>query len=240
MEIKTRGIVLRTVKYGDSRLIVDMLTAKTGRVSFICTFSKSNKGKIKQQMLQPLSVLDVVFDNRPNVELQHFRDLRVAVSFISMPFDPYKLSISFFLSEFLSYATRGEQESEPLEEFIENSLLWLDNATEGFANFHIVFMIHITLFIGFYPNLDNYEKGDWFDLRDGSFSSVCPRHPDYLGPEEAAILRQLMRMNFNNMRFFRMSRDERNRCTEIILSYYRLHVPNFPELKSLNILKTLF
>lgn len=240
MEVKTRAIVLRTVKYGDRQMIVDMLTEKAGRVSFICSLSKTIKGKVKPQLFQPLTLLDVVFDNRTTAELQRFKDIRVGRPYVSIPFDMSKLSICFFLAEFLVYSTRGENDNKPLEKFVETSLLWLDSANSDFANFHIVFMMHVTLFIGFYPNLEGYSEGCWFDLRDGSFSPLCPRHPDYLSPADASRLRQLMRMTFDNMRFFRMSHDERNRCTEAILSYYRLHVPGFPELRSLDVLKSLF
>lgn len=240
MDVKTRAIVLRTVKYGESRLIIDLLTEKYGRLSFGCNMSKTNRGKIKKQLFQPLTILDVVFDYRENIQLQRFRDLRIAVPFLSIPFDSVKLSITLFLAEFLNYSTRDERDNKPLYNYIEKSLLWLDGAQQAFANFHLVFMMHLTLFIGFYPNLEGYREGAWFDLRDGSFSLVCPHHPDYLYPEESSKISTLMRMNYDNMHLFRMSRAERNRCVEVILYYYRLHVPNFPELKSLDVLRELF
>ncbi len=240
MEVKTKAIVLRAVRYADSRMIVDMLTANVGRVSFACGLSKTNRGKIKKQLFQPLTLLDIVFDYRPNVELQRIKDVRMARPFISIPFDAYKLSIGLFLAEFLVYASKGEQDGNRLEEFTEKSLLWLDNAVEGFANFHLVFMIHVSLFIGFYPNLDGYSDGAWFDLRDGSFTMTCPSHPDYLNPDDSRRILLLTRMNFDNIRLFRMSRDDRNRCLDVIMAYYRLHVPNFPVLRSLDVLRELF
>lgn len=240
MEVKTKAIVLRAVRYGDSRMIVDMLTASVGRVSFACGLSKTNRGKIKKQLFQPLTLLDIVFDYRPNVELQRIKDVRMARPFISIPFDAHKLSIGLFLAEFLVYASKGEQDGNRLEEFTEKSLLWLDNAVEGFANFHLVFMIHVSLFVGFYPNLDGYSDGAWFDLRDGSFTMTCPSHPDYLNPDDSRRILLLTRMNFDNMRLFRMSRDDRNRCLDVIMAYYRLHVPNFSVLRSLDVLRELF
>lgn len=240
MEVKSKAIVLRTVKYGDSRMIVDMLTASVGRVSFVCSLSKTNKGKIKKQLFQPLTLLDLVFDYRPTTVLQRIKDVRISRPFVSIPFDACKLSIGLFLSEFLLYATKCEQDGNQLEEFTEKSLLWLDNAVDGFANFHLVFMIRVSLFVGFYPNLDGYRDGAWFDLRDGSFTMTCPSHPDYLNPVDSRRILLLTRMNFDNMRLFRMSRDDRNRCLDVIMAYYRLHVPNFPVLRSLEVLRELF
>ena len=240
MEVKTKAIVLRTVKYGESRIIVDLLTREAGRVSMVCQLTKSGKGKIKKQLLQPMTMLDVAFDYRKNISLQHFQDLRIGQVYRSLLFDPYKLSITLFLAEFLIYATRDETDNRQLYDFIETSLLWLDNADGGFANFHLVFMLHISLFIGFYPNLDDYHEGCWFDLREGCFTPLRPTHNDCLKPDEAARMRTIMRMSLDNMHLFRMSRVERNRCAEIILYYYRLHQSDFPELRSLDVLRELF
>ena len=240
MEVKTKAIVLRTVKYGESRIIVDLITREAGRVSMVCQLTKSGKGKIKKQLLQPMTMLDVAFDYRKNISLQHFQDLRIGQVYRSLLFDPYKLSITLFLAEFLIYATRDETDNRQLYDFIETSLLWLDNADGGFANFHLVFMLRISLFIGFYPNLDDYHEGCWFDLREGCFTPLRPSHNDCLKPDEAARMRTIMRMSLDNMHLFRMSRVERNRCAEIILYYYRLHQSDFPELRSIEVLKELF
>lgn len=240
MEVKTKAIVVRTVKYGESRIIVDLLTREAGRVSMVCQLTKSGNGKIKKQLLQPMTMLDVAFDYRKNISLQHFQDLRIGQVYRSLLFDPYKLSITLFLAEFLIYATRDETDNRQLYDFIETSLLWLDNADGGFANFHLVFMLRISLFIGFYPNLDDYHEGCWFDLREGCFTPLRPSHNDCLKPDEAARMRTIMRMSLDNMHLFRMSRVERNRCAEIILYYYRLHQSDFPELRSIEVLKELF
>ena len=240
MEIKTRTLILHSVKYGESQLIVDTLTREQGRVAFICNLPKTGKGKIKKQLFQPLTLLDIIYNDRPTHKLQRFTDLRIAQPFCTIPFDAYKLSIVLFLSEFLTYATRGEQQNEALFDYIEGSLTWLDNVSTSFSNFHLVFMMHPSKLIGFFPNLSGDVPGAWFDFRNGSFSLVRPSHNDCLRPEEASVIGLLMRMNYDTMRLFRMSQAQRNRCAELILHYYRLHVPNFPELRSLEVLKTLF
>ena len=240
METRTQAIVLHAIKYGESQLIIDMFAREQGRVSFICHLPKTSHGKIKKPYFQPLTVLDVVYDYRVSQQLQRFKDLRISYSFTSIPFEPVKLSVALFIAEFLTYATRAEQKNEALYAYVENSLKWLDSVSEGYANFHLVFMMRMSRFIGFFPNLSGYESGAWFDLRNGTFTRVHPIHPDYLAPAEAARIGLIMRMTYENMRHFRMSRDERNRCAELMLYYYRLHVPNFPELRSLEVLKTLF
>jgi DNA repair protein RecO (recombination protein O) len=211
-----------------------------GRQSFIVSIPKSTKAKIKKQLFQPLSILELEFDSRPKVQLQKLADVRLALPFSSIPFHAHKLSISLFLAEFLYYALRGEQENELLFDYVANSLLWLDGQQDRFSNFHLVFLMRLSRFLGFYPNLDHYQSGDYFDLRESMFQSAPPVHRDFLFPEEANKVQLMMRMDFPTMHLYRMSHDDRNRLLEVTLKYYRLHLPDFPELKSVSVLQELY
>ncbi len=239
MQIKTQAIVLRNMKLGDSSMIVDLLTESEGRLSFVIRIPKTSKAKIRKQFFQPLTVLDIEFDYRPRASLQHISEARIALPFVSIPFSPEKLAISLFIAEFLLYATRGEQGNSRLFSYLVGGIAWLDAATGSFANFHLVFMMRLTLFLGFYPNLDDHRNGMFFDLRNACFTSLMPAHSDVLQPVEAARVITLMRMGFESMHLFRMNRTDRNRIAEIILHYYRLHVPQMPELKSFEVLKEM-
>ena len=145
-----------------------------------------------------------------------------------------------FVAEFTSYCTRSEQANRPLYLFVENSVRWLDACTNGFANFHIIYMLHLSRFVGFYPNLDSGVGKTWFDMRSGCFTGSMPAHNDVLQPDEANKIRLLMRLNYITMRLLSLSRSERNRIVEVVLQYYRLHQPGFPEMKSLPVLMQLF
>ena len=240
MLTKTQAIVLHSLKYGETRLIVDMFTRSQGRQSFIVSIPKSVKGKIKKQLFQPLTLLEIESDLRPKLQLQKLSDVRLASPFSSIPFDPNTLSISLFIAEFLYYALRSEQHNEPLFDYIVNSIQWLDAQTGRFANFHLVFLMRLSRFLGFYPNLDHYQTGDYFDLRESIFLSAPPVHRDFLHPQEAEKIQLMMRMDFPTMHLFRMSHQERNRLLEVSLIYYRLHLPDFPELKSVSVLQELY
>lgn len=238
MLTKTEAIVLHTLKYGESRLIIDLFTREHGRLSCIVSIPKTNRGKIKKQFFQPLSLLDVECDVRPRIQLQKIRDARMLHSPLTIDNTPDKMAITLFLAEFLYHALRGEQQpDQQLFDYMKNCFLWLDAATDDYANFHLSFLMHLSRFLGFYPNL---EEHPYFDLREGSFSDVPPLHGDFLPPDEAARVHDMMRMDYQNMHLFRMNRADRNRCLDVMLSYYRLHLPSFPELKSLSILKELY
>ena len=240
MLTKTQAIVLHAIKYGETRLIVDMFTKVFGRQAFIVSIPKTPKGKVKKQFFQPLTILEIETDIRPRQQLQKLHDVRLAAPFASIPFEPDKLAISLFVAEFLYYALRSEQRNELLYEYLENSIVWLDGQQTSFANFHLVFLLRLTRFLGFYPNLDDYKNGDYFDLRESVFMPMPPVHRDFLHPEEAQKVQLMMRMDFPTMHLFRMSHQERNRLLEVSLKYYRLHLPDFPEMKSIEVLQALY
>ncbi|HEY9551052.1 MAG TPA: DNA repair protein RecO [Prevotella sp.] len=240
MLTKTKAIVLHSLKFGDSQLIVEILTETYGRVSFIQQLSKTSKAKIKKQCFQPLTLLDVEFDFRQNAKLQRLKTVTISTPFSDIPFNPYKLSISLFLADFLNYSTRREQQNEPLFNYIWAGIEWLDTSQGSISNFHLVFMMRLAKFLGFSPNLDDATEHSYFDLRNACFTTVAPLHTEFLQPIEAQRIHTLMRMNYETMHLFKMSRTQRNRCTEIILGYYALHIPGFPELKSFEVLKDLF
>ena len=240
MQTKTQAIVLHSIKYGETRLIVDMFTRAHGKLSFIVSLPKSPKSKIKKQYFQPLAMLEIETDVRPKVQLQKLSDVRLSTAYTSIPFDFAKLSISLFMAEFLYHALRGEQQNEPLFDYLASSILWLDAQETSFANFHLVFLMRMSRFLGFYPNLDNYMPGDYFDLRESVFLPNPPVHREFLMPHEAEKVQLMMRMDYSTMHLFQMSHAERNRLLEVALVYYRLHLPDFPELKSVGVLQELY
>lgn len=243
MLLKTDAVVLRVVKYGDARVILDMFTREEGRLSFVTSLPATGRGRMRKQYFQPLTLLAVDCDVRPSRQLQRLRDVRLLSPYSSIPVTPEKLALVLFLSEFLYHALRDERQGEPLFSYIADSLQWLDAADSGYANFHLTFLMHMTRFLGFYPNLDVRSPLStplFFDLRESSFTTVVPLHTDYLPAADCERVRTLMRMDFANMHLFRLSRADRNRITDILLRYYALHVPQFPELRSLPVLQELW
>lgn len=239
MLVKTRAIVLRVTKYGDAQQIVDMITFSHGRLSFVLTLSRSSRARVKRQYFQPLTILDLEFDLRAKMQLQRLKDAAIAIPFSSIPFSPLKLCLSAFLAEFICFSTRNEVKNEHLFQFLMYSVLWLDKAEGNYANFHIVFMLQLSLFLGFSPNMDELD-GKFFDMQAGNFVSQVPTHSNFLSESDSRMMRVLMRLTYDTMHVFCMTRGDRNRCVQYIIRYYRLHLPNFPELKSLEVLRELF
>lgn len=237
---KTVGIVLRCLKYNDSMNIVDMYTKLSGRASFLIRVSRSRKSNVKSVLFQPLSFVEFEADFRERSSMYPIRNAKIWVPFQSIPYDPYKSSMALFLSEFLYRALKEEEGNDPLFAYLEHSILWLDTCKSNYSNFHLVFLMRLSRFLGLYPNLSHYCEGSYFDMLNAQFSPNIPTHASFLSIEESAQVPLLMRMNYKTMHLFRMNHTQRNRCLTLINDYYRLHLPDFPVLKSLDILKTIF
>lgn len=237
---KLSGIVLCTFKYNDKKNIVHIFTEQHGRMSFMIPAVRSKKSTVNQVLFQPLSLVEFEAEIRSNVGLHAVKEAKLWYPFQSLPYDPYKSSIALFLSEFLAKALKEEAENDSLYAYLVHSVQWLDSCDSSFANFHLVFLMRLSRFLGLFPNVENYKDGDYFDLLNACFVSQQPLNGMFVPPKEASHIYNLMRMRFDTMYLFTMNRLERNHCLDIILSYYRLHLPDFPELKSLSVLQELF
>ena len=89
---KTKGIVLHTLKYNDTSIIVDMYTELSGRASFLVTVPRSRKAAVKSVLFQPLSFIEFEADYRPNATLYRVKEAKSFYPFSSIPYDPYKSS----------------------------------------------------------------------------------------------------------------------------------------------------
>ena len=98
---KTKGIVLHTLKYNDTSIIVDMYTELSGRTSFLVPVPRSRKAAVKSVLFQPLSFIEFEADYRPNATLYRVKEAKSFYPFTSIPYDPYKSSMALFLAEFL-------------------------------------------------------------------------------------------------------------------------------------------
>ena len=237
---KMRAIVLRAVKYGENQIVVDFFTESYGRLAFMIRLPKTSSGKNKRQYFQPSMILNIEFDFRPKKDLQTLKNVSIAFPYLSLPFSFPKITISLFLAEFLTYVTRCEQSNLPLFEFVCKSFMWLDAAKSSIANFHIVFLLRLSLFLGFEPDVTGYSEQKYFDLQEGCFVDHVPTHAHFLSIQDSYSLVQLLRLGYKTMHLYTMSRQERYHCVEVIVGYYRLHVPSLPEIKSLPILRDLF
>jgi DNA repair protein RecO (recombination protein O) len=241
MLTQTRAVILFNRKYKDNSVILDLYTEEYGRSSYILHGAYSRKKGKMQSFLQPLSVVTVHAEMRQKYPIQQIKEIKPEYTHSDILFDPYKNAIALFLAEVLSHVLHTNEKDSRLFAFLNYAICYLDMAEKGIANFHITFLIKLTRFLGFFPDLNtNKRSTDFYDLRQVAFVSSKPFHNHYLSPEETNILLQISRINFRNMHQFKLNRTERIALLEKILFYYKLHMSDLGEIHSLSVLKEVF
>lgn len=241
--ICSSGIVLNSISYTDDKVIVNVYTATSGGTAFVVRRSGGRSGRGARQraaMWQPLTLVELAWDDSRRGALATAREVTIARPWTDIPFHPHKAAMALFLGEFLGHVLRHEQADDALMAYLERSLAWLDGARTGFASFHVVLLLGLSRFLGFAPNVEGWHEGCFFDLRAAEFCASRPLHPDYLEGEEAALVPRLLRLGYGQMRRVRLSGAARSRMLEVIVAFYRLHVPDLPEMRSLAVLRETF
>jgi len=172
--------------------------------------------------------------------MQYIKECNAAAVFSTISFNPVKSAVTLFLAEILYKTLKEQHKDTDLFDFLEQSIIYFDKCTNGIANFHLIFLLQFSKFLGFAPNVENCDENGLFDLKNGVICKENLLHNFYLSQEETKIFLQLLRFNFSTMQLLKLSRIQRNAILEQILLFYRLHLPEFTTVKSLEVLKQIF
>ncbi len=236
---KLRGIVLNTVKYSDRNNIVHIYSDVHGLMSFAVPQGKTRGSRLRNSKLMPLSLVELEARVLPGRELSTLHDLRATIPLVSVRSDPVKVAVAMFMSEVLTRVIQEQEQNRALYTYIYNSVVSLEQAVAGIANFHICFLFHLGALLGIEPEVRTHREGYWFDMIEGTFTPG-PHGGCYLSPREASVIVLLSRMRYDNMHLFRFNREQRNRVLDLILDYYAIHNSTLGTLRSPEVLKQLF
>ncbi len=240
MQTKTRGVILHQVKYSDSAGIVNIYTRNFGRVPYMVRGINSKRSATRAALLQPLSLVDIEVNHNPKREIQSIKEMRIAVPYREIPFDPVKNAIALFMAEVLHKALRHTGKDEELFDFVEKSVLQLDSCGEGVGNFHLAFMSGLAETLGFSPQMSNGEQCQYFDMMNGIFDTQRPQHLHYLQGEASLRFRLLMQINYETLNILPLTRRQRAESLDNLVEYFRLHLPDFHALHSVDVMHKLW
>ncbi len=237
---RLRGIVLRTVKYTDNDMMVDMFTDMRGRCTFSVRVSHKARSLSTMSLWRPLSQVEFDSDIRPNRTVNNLKNARTIADYTRINASIVKSCQVLFMAEVLYHCLKNEPRNRALYDFVNLSIGWLELAERGYSNFHIVFMVQLMRFVGIFPNMDNYTPTLFFDMMEGCYTYLPPTHAYAIRPPETEALPVLARLNYASMRVLKWNREQRGRCLKLLNDFYRLHIPSFPELQSLDVLTQVF
>lgn len=233
----TSGIVLHTIKYSESSLIVKIYTRNFGLRSYMVSGVRSKRSKNKATLFQPLALVDMIVSNSNKGDLHRISEISILHPYTEIPNDVIKSSIVIFLNEILYKALREEHSDEDLFDFIKNSLLVLDLKHDNCSNFHIFFMIQLSRFLGFYPQGKYTAETPVFDLKEGLFIPHLPSHIHYLTAENSKSLYDFIASGYETIHQVKIGHNERKQLLQAMIVFYQLHITSFKEIRSQEILE---
>lgn len=237
---KTRGIVLHTIKYSDSGIVVQFYTRKFGRISTLIRGIRNKKSGKHSIMFQPMFIIDMEIYFKPSREMQLLKEFSLARPFYDIHSNIRKSSVALFLGEVLSSVLREESPQEELFDYIEHSMILFDEAKDNYANSHIAFLTGLAGRLGFEPVTRNDPSETFFDMRNGRFLASPPMHGEYANETVSRILAGFLEASEGMAGKIVLTGKQRNDVLDTILKFYSLHLPSLKKINSLEVLKEVF
>jgi DNA repair protein RecO (recombination protein O) len=217
---KTRGIVFRFTRYGDSSIIVTIFTELFGIQTYIENGVRSKRGKGKIALFQPLTLLDLVVYYKENASIKRIKEVKCLHQYQTLSGDIRKASLAMFINEILNKAVKDESHAREIFEFLLSALILLDHQETALENFHLIFLIKLSRFLGF----GAHQSEEILGVR-------------MLDREEEAVLNVLLTADFTES--VSMTNTQRRNLLEAILRFYTIHIESLGEIKSIQVLKEI-
>jgi DNA repair protein RecO (recombination protein O) len=240
---KTKAIILRTVKFGETSLVVTCYTELFGLQSYIVNGVRqaSSKGTAKSAYFQPAAILDLVAYHNEHKNLQRIKEYNWAHLYQHLLSDVRKNSVAVFMIELVNKCVKEPETNNELFYFIEDALLHLDEVSPRVtANFPLFFALHLAVFFGFRINDEYTQEQHYLDLMEGVYVEEQPRHPHYLeGPEAEAVSYLLKAQHPVDLEDLPLNGEMRRRILNALENFYALHISDFGTMKTLPVLREL-
>ena len=240
---KTKAIVLRTVKYGETSIVATLFTELFGLQSYLMNGVRisSKKGTGKAVLFQPSAILDLVVYHNELKQLQRIKELGWAYLYQHVLSDVKKNAVALYMVELLSKCLKQPEPHADLFHFAEDAFVHLDESDDAIlANFPLFFALHLPVFFGFRIQ-DNYsQQNNFLDLQEGVFVYERPAHPYFLEDAQAAVTSQLLKAQRpEELAEIKLNHDFRRNLLYMYEKYYALHLQDFGTLRTLPVLREI-
>jgi DNA repair protein RecO (recombination protein O) len=239
----TKGIVLRTVKYGETSVIVTIFTELFGIQAYLVNGvrTSSKKGSGKANLFQPTSILEMVVYHNELKQLQRIKEFKWSFLYQHILSDVRKNAVALFMVELLTKCLKQPEANPDLFHFAEDSFIHLDEASDAVtANFPLFFALHLPVFFGFRFSDNFSERQPFLDLQEGEFVKEQPKHPHFLDDKQAFVTSQLLKVQQpEELEDIKLNHDFRRNLLYAYEVYYALHIQDFGTMRTPPVLREI-
>lgn len=238
MQTAAQGLIIRSVKYGESSLILDVFTDAWGLETFIIGGVRKQKSKHPAALFQLMNWIEFIAYYKENKKIHRIKEVRLSQHYQHLPFELKKRSIGLLIIEILQKVLSGREKHEELYNYLLELFRNLDRQQEKVGNTHIIFLIKLASFLGFEITNNYSQECVYFEKSHGQFVD----HPNYKygsNQEISELLHQLLSSSHILASDVKLNRRERNEIVHELCSFYKLHIERFKDLKTLGVLQEL-
>lgn len=218
---KTRGIVFRFTKFREASIIVTIFTEEFGLQSYIVNGVRSKSAKNKIALYQPLTLLNLVVYHRENANIERIKEISCLHPYRTLTTDVKKATLAMFINELLNKTVKEESHAGEIFQFICDSLISLDTLAKGYENFHLIFMLRLSHYLGFgVTHVHEILGGRTADT------------------ETEKSLAALLLADYSTQ--LKISNIQRRAALDLLLKFYHEHMEHLGEIKSLQVLREVF
>jgi DNA repair protein RecO (recombination protein O) len=243
MTHKTKGIILRTVKYGETSIIATVYTELFGIQSYIVKGVRqlSKHGSTKANYFQPAAILEMEVYHNELKNLQFIRDYQWNVLYEHVFFNVVKNAAAMYIVELLLRSLKQPEPNPDLFYLAEESLKQLDKSNDTLtANVPLFFTLQLATEAGFGILGEYSEKTPVLDLQEGIFVADIPTRPYFITGDLAQKTSQINKTTgFDALANFQLNRITRRSLLLAYRDFLSLHIEDFGELKTLDVLEEI-
>jgi DNA repair protein RecO (recombination protein O) len=240
MLINTTGIILRSVKYSETSLILDIFTRDFGLKTYIVSGARKKNSTSGAALFQISNVVEIVAYNKENSKINRIKEAKISRFFNRLSLEINRFSIALFILEVLSKTLKEKEANFGLYDFLENSLEFIDQCSGKTNNIHLAVLCKMTRYMGFFPENNFSAEYPFFDLREGKFIEQNPFHNDYLDENISLLFSTLINTDIENSDKLQYNKTTRQQILDKLILYYKIHLTDFGRIKTLEVFKNIF
>ena len=240
MYFNTRGFVFHLTRYADSGAVVKIYTEQFGIQSYLVKGLYSKKSKLRSALFGHMNMLELTVSRQNSRTLHFIREAGLCKDLQVIANDMSRLSVLMFINELLYKCIKEEEPNPGLFGFIDQWIGLLNNLDIPLSVFHLQFMLRLTSHLGFAPRFSKVTGGNYFDMEEGVFLDSEPQHRYYISGPAALLLEKLQLTDVMALSTIIVTRDVRNELLNRLIDYYRLHIPDMGEMKTVGVMQEVF
>ncbi|MCZ2222969.1 MAG: DNA repair protein RecO [Chitinophagales bacterium] len=237
----TKGIVIRTVKYGETSIIATVYTELFGIQSYMVKGVRAFSKKIpfKASHFQPAAILEMQVYHNTLKNIQFIKSYNWSFLYSNIFTDVIRNAVAIYIIEIVQHSLKQPEANPELFYIIEDTLKQIDKGNNTLvSNLPIYFTLHFCSELGFKIQGSFTEQTKILDLQEGIFVKEIPNHNYYINNDIAKVISQINNINFyNDLENIQLNRQTRRLLLQHLQQYFSLHIQDYNQIKSLQVLQ---